>query len=87
MHGEVEKEQQVTYEVEKVIRHTCKKGEYTYVVKWVGWETKDNTIGPEEHLLTCKPFLAYWQSKKNKKLLERAKKLQEAALREKEEKE
>jgi len=36
MHGEVEKEQQVTYEVEKVIRHTCKKGEYSYVVKWVG---------------------------------------------------
>jgi DNA polymerase III epsilon subunit-like protein len=74
---------EVTYEVERIVRHECKKGEYTYVVKWAGWESKDNTIEPEEHLITNMLLPAYWKAKKNKKQLERVVALHTAALEEK----
>ena len=75
-------EPEVTYEVEKIVRHECKQGEYTYVVKWVDWESKHNTYEPEDHLITNKLLLAYWKAKKNKKQLERVTALQTAALEE-----
>ena len=82
--GELE-EPELTYEVERIVRHECKKGEYIYVVKWVGYEREeDKTKEPEEHLITNKLLLAYWKGKKNKKQLERVTALQAAALKEKE---
>jgi DNA polymerase III epsilon subunit-like protein len=81
--GELE-QPEVTYEVERIVRHECKKGEYTYIVKWVGYESDDNTCEPEHHLITNKLLLAYWKAKKNKKQIERVTALQTAALAEKE---
>ena len=54
----------------------------SYVVNWTGWDAKDNTIEPEEHLLTCTALITYWKGRKDKKQLERVTKLQAAALRE-----
>jgi len=67
-----------------------KSGEYIYVTKWKGYESKDNTSEPEAHLITCSSLLAYWKNKsKGKKpskaqqeQVARVTKLQEAALRE-----
>ena len=73
--------------------HSCKKGEYIYLVKWKGWESKHNTEEPEVHLLTCSVLLGYWKGKiKGKKPTQpqaaqvaRVTKLQLAALRERQE--
>jgi DNA polymerase III epsilon subunit-like protein len=81
------------WEVERITSHSCKKGDYTYIVKWKGWESKHNTEEPEAHLLTCSVLLAYWKGKiKGKKPakpqaahVERVTRLQEAALRERHE--
>ena len=35
------------------------------MVKWVGWDSKYNTIEPESHLLMCKALLSFWKGKKN----------------------
>ena len=78
------KEPEVTFEVERIVRHRCEKGEYTYFVKWAGYDSTENTDEPEEHLLTNKLLPAYWKAKKNKKQLERVTALQAAALKEKE---
>ena len=49
------------------------------------WDSGDNTIEPESHLLMCKALLTFWKSKKNTTELARVTKLQEAALQEAEE--
>mmetsp|Transcript_48501 Transcript_48501/g.134475 ORF Transcript_48501/g.134475 Transcript_48501/m.134475 type:complete len:1928 (+) Transcript_48501:54-5837(+) len=76
-----------TYDVEHIVRveRKVKGKERTYVVKWVGWESKDNTIEPESHLLVCKALLSFWKGQKNTTELLRVTKLQEAALQEREE--
>ena len=76
-----------TFDVEYIVRAERKAAgkERTYVVKWVGWDSKDNTIEPESHLLTCKALLSFWKGQKNKAELVRVTQLQEAALKEKEE--
>ena len=87
--GDGADEQAATYEAEKIMRHEKDRtsGEYIYVVKWKGWESKHNTKEPETHLLTCSALLTYWKGKKKSKpqqeQVARVTKLQEAALREK----
>ena len=80
-----EPDQEVTWEVEKILSSSKdrKTGERSYIVKWKDWESKHNTDEPEDHLLCCKLLPAFWRKKKNKKELERVTKLQEVALREK----
>jgi DNA polymerase-3 subunit epsilon len=77
----------VKYNVEQIVRAERKVAgqERTYVVKWVGYPTDENTIEPESHLITCKGLLTYWRGKKNRGELERVTKLQQAALQECEE--
>ena len=91
--GVDEKDKAATYEVEKIVRHEKKSGEYVYVVKWKGFESNHNTIEPEVHLITCSALLTYWKGKcKGKKPtkpqqehIERVAKLQEAAMRDRQE--
>ena len=83
-------EKEETWDVERILSHSCKKGEYTYLVKWKGWESKHNTEEPEVNLLTRSVLLAYWRGKiKGNKptkpqaaQVARVAKLQEAALHE-----
>ena len=86
-------EKEETWDVERIVSHSCKKGEYIYLGKWKGWESKHNTEEPEVHLVMCSVLLAYWKGKiKGKKPTQpqaaqvaRVTKLQEAALRERQE--
>ena len=89
--GVDEKDKEKTWEVERIVHHEKdrKTGEYMYMVKWKGWESKHNTKEPEVHLIACSVLLAYWKSKIKGKgskpqneQVARVTKLQEAALRE-----
>jgi hypothetical protein len=89
------KDKEETWEVERIVSHEKdrKSGEYIYIVKWKGWESKHNTKEPEAHLVTCSVLLAYWKgkfkgknpSKPQAEQVARVTKLQEAALRERQE--
>jgi hypothetical protein len=85
--GEADEPAAETYDVEHIVRAERKvKGkERTYVVKWIGYAPEHNTIEPESHLLTCKALVSFWKGQKNAGELLRVTKLQEAALREREE--
>jgi DNA polymerase III epsilon subunit-like protein len=90
--GVDEKDKAESHEVERIMSHEKdrKSGEYIYIVKWKGWESKDNTKEPEAHLITCSVLLSYWKgkskgkkpSKAQEEQVARVTKLQEAALRE-----
>ena len=90
--GEEEAE---TYVVERIVSHKRdhQSGEYIYLVKWKGYDSKVNTWEPEAHLITCSALLSYWKSKGKGKRLSQAQeaqvvrvtKLQDAALAEKHE--
>lgn len=47
------RQQQLTYEVEKIMDHKIINGQIFYLVKWVGWDEADNTWEPEENVLRC----------------------------------
>ena len=47
-----------TYEPEKIIAHRLAKGVSQWLVKWVGWESKNNTWEPLEHLAGCEDMIA-----------------------------
>jgi len=47
-----------TYEPEKIVGRRLEKGVTKFQVKWVGWETKDNTWEPIEHLAGCEDMIA-----------------------------
>ena len=46
------------YEPEKVLAERLAKGVTQYLVKWVGYESKDNTWEPIEHLASCEDMIA-----------------------------
>ncbi|XP_063242582.1 histone-lysine N-methyltransferase SUV39H2 [Bacillus rossius redtenbacheri] len=47
------------YEVERIVDHTVVDGKVHFLVKWKGWDHKDNTWEPEEHLQGCEGRL-FW---------------------------
>jgi hypothetical protein len=47
------------YEPEKIMGERLAKGVTQYQVKWVGWEPKDNTWEPIEHLAGCEDIAVY----------------------------
>ena len=38
------------YEVERIVAHKIEKGTLRYLVKWVGYDDKENTWEPEQNL-------------------------------------
>jgi hypothetical protein len=61
-----------TYEVEKIVDKKISKGEVKYLVKWIGWDSKDNTWEPLRHLKNCKDLVDEYEEKiKTSKMLGR----------------
>ncbi|KAK8893331.1 Chromobox protein 1 [Tritrichomonas musculus] len=57
------------YEVEKIVNHRMKNGRLQYYLKWVGYESSENTWEYEDNLDNC-PLLIkeYWEKRGNEKI-------------------
>ena len=61
-----------TYEPEKIVGERQKnigggKTVAQYEVKWVGWDKKDNTYEPIEHLAGCEDMIAEYRERKRQR--------------------
>ena len=56
-----------TYEPEKVLAERLAKGVTQYNVKWVGYETNNNTWEPIENLAGCEHMIAEYKERKRQK--------------------
>lgn len=57
-------QEEITYEVERILAHRIIRGRLQYFVKWLGWDNpEDNTWEPEENLLHCPRILREYMSK------------------------
>ncbi|KAL1507092.1 hypothetical protein AB1Y20_007951 [Prymnesium parvum] len=58
------------YEPEKVVAQRLAKGVSQFLVKWVGYESKDNTWEPIENLAGCEDIIAdFKEREKTRQLL------------------
>ena len=57
-----------TYEPEKIVAQRLAKGVTQYQVKWVGYETKDNTWEPMEHLAGCEDMIADYKEREKTRI-------------------
>ena len=67
------------YEVETIIGKRIVKGKIEYKVKWLGYDIKESTWEPEEHLINVKELIDYFENqnkigKKREKEKEKEKK-------------
>lgn len=51
---EIEEETEQEYEVEKILEYKRVNGKPYYLIKWVGYDTSENTWEPIEHLTDCR---------------------------------
>ena len=49
------------YKVEVIIRHHGKPGHHTFLIKWKGYSTTENTWEPEQNLTNAKPLLVEYK--------------------------
>ena len=56
------------YEPEKVLAQRLARGVTQYLVKWVGYETKDNTWEPIEHLAGCEDMVAEFKEREKTRI-------------------
>lgn len=56
------------YEVEKVVDSRLnKKGKMEYLIKWVGYDSSQNTWEPERNLATCRDMIEKYNQQTSRK--------------------
>ncbi|KAG1135847.1 hypothetical protein G6F38_012488 [Rhizopus arrhizus] len=56
----ISEEQSEAYDVEAVIDHKGAPSNWLYLVRWKGYDAKDDTWEPEKHFHDNRPILKYW---------------------------
>ena len=85
---EATEEEEKEYEVEAILKHRQKGRKKEYLIKWVGYDDKDNTWEPEDHLAHLPEMLkSYWENYNSKKEKEKEEKREKQKQKEKEKKE
>ena len=57
------KDENTTFEVEKIIDHRTRNGKIEYFVKWKSFSDDENTWEPETHFNTTECIEEYWKTK------------------------
>ncbi|KAG1412531.1 hypothetical protein G6F58_007964 [Rhizopus delemar] len=66
----ISEEQSEVYDVEAVIDHKGTPGNWLYLVRWKGYDAKDDTWEPEKHFHDNRPILKYWNRRNGQRNVE-----------------
>ncbi|KAG1139974.1 hypothetical protein G6F37_009661 [Rhizopus arrhizus] len=66
----VDEERSEVYDVEAVIDHKGIPGNWLYLVRWKGYDAKDDTWEPEKYFHNNRPILKYWNRRNGQRNVE-----------------
>ncbi|KAG0863342.1 hypothetical protein G6F16_011875 [Rhizopus arrhizus] len=66
----ISEERSEVYDVEAVIDHKGTPSNWLYLVRWKGYDAKDDTWEPEKHFHDNRPILKYWNRRNGQRNVE-----------------